>query len=101
MKKISNFLKKHRFIEEYPFGACYCGNGGKYFNVNRTHWFYCDDCKTMWCIGSNLFSGWRSESEKIWEDNKEKYKNYKEIKPVYNSLQRWLKKWVRFAKIAK
>jgi hypothetical protein len=45
----------------------------------------------MWCLGENLFSSWRSENKEIWEENKRKYQNYKEINPVYNSLQRWLK----------
>jgi hypothetical protein len=88
MKRILNFLIKHNFIEEYPFGVCRCGNEGAYFNVNRTHWFYCNDCKTRWLVGSNLFSSWREETEKDWEKNVEEYGSYKEIKPAYNSFDR-------------
>jgi len=39
------------------FGGCpECGGTHGYLNVNRNHWFVCDDHKTAWFIGSNIFS---------------------------------------------
>jgi len=35
-------------------------------NIERDHWYYCDEHKTKWCVGSNLFSVWRQESEADW-----------------------------------
>lgn len=33
------------------------------YNVGRGHWYYCKPHKLTWCIGSNLFSGWRDQTE--------------------------------------
>jgi hypothetical protein len=50
-------------VESY-FGGCpECGKTDGYANVGRSHWFFCKPHKTKWCIGSNLFSGWRSQTE--------------------------------------
>ena len=95
--RLRNFFRKH-ILREYYFGACHCGNEGRYFNVSRTHWFYCDDCKTRWSVGCNLFSSWREETAKDWEKNIEKYGGYREIKPAYNFFDRIWERWVRFVK---
>jgi small GTP-binding protein len=60
-----------------PFGTCLCGREGKYFNIGKGHWFYCDKCKTKWLAGINLFSSWMEENNKVWEENSKKYKDYK------------------------
>jgi hypothetical protein len=50
--------------DDEHFGACpVCGQGGRYLNVGRGHWFYCSDHKISWFAGSNLFSSWRHETE--------------------------------------
>jgi hypothetical protein len=55
-----------------PLGCCpICGFSGLYCNVSRTHWFYCPEHKLSWCAGSNLFSGWRYETEELWRKNAE------------------------------
>jgi len=86
--KIRNYLYEIGLIQQYYFGACYCGKTSGYFNIGRNHWFCCNDCKTRWCIGNNLFSSWRSESEDEWKENIERYKDYKEIEPLNDSLER-------------
>ena len=64
----------------YYFGACECGLPAyRMFNYGRAHWYYCDDCKTRWCVGENLFSGWRDESEEDWERNRERFEDYRTI----------------------
>jgi hypothetical protein len=50
-------------VESY-FGGCpQCGKDDGYTNVGRSHWFFCKAHKTKWCIGANLFSSWRDETE--------------------------------------
>lgn len=39
----------------------------------------CDPCKTRWWFGENLISSWKHETEAIWAENVEKYRDYKEI----------------------
>jgi len=49
---------------KHYFGACpVCGESDGCLNLGRDHWFYCDQHRTRWWIGSNLFSGWRDEDE--------------------------------------
>lgn len=56
--------------EYKPFGRCpVCGDQGCYLNVRRHHYFYCDEHKTVWLAGINLFSSWRDESSDLWERN--------------------------------
>jgi hypothetical protein len=46
------------------FGTCpHCHDCGGYINVGRSHWFFCDEHKVRWLIGSNLFSCWRYQTE--------------------------------------
>lgn len=49
---------------EHYFGGCpECGDTDGYTNVGRGHWFYCNSHRAKWCIGSNLFSSWKDETE--------------------------------------
>ncbi len=54
-----------------------------YINLGRNHWFICDEHRTKWSIGSNLFSSWREETEEDWRRNEYKYAEYVQVKPVY------------------
>src|SRR5215472_15623133 len=50
-------------VENY-FGGCpQCGKYDGCANVRRSHWFFCKEHKTKWCVGSNLFSSWTEETE--------------------------------------
>lgn len=61
------------------FGGCpKCGRYHGMLNVERDHWCYCDTHMTRWCVGGNLFSGWRHENDAVWEQNKAKLLNYTE-----------------------
>jgi hypothetical protein len=45
--------------EDY-FGVCpICQRQNGYLNDGPDHWFVCNTHMTKWCVGSNLFSGWR------------------------------------------
>jgi hypothetical protein len=46
------------------FGGCpECGGMDGIINIGSSHWLRCDRHKVMWCVGSNLFSGWRDQTE--------------------------------------
>jgi hypothetical protein len=50
-------------VNDY-FGGCpHCGKADGCTNVGRSHWYFCKLHKTKWCIGANLFSSWRNETE--------------------------------------
>ena len=51
-------------------------------NIQSEHWFVCDRHKTTWCVGSNLFSGWRDEDEATWERNRLKLAEYMTVEPM-------------------
>ncbi len=68
------------------FGGCpVCGETTGNLNVGRDHWFICDKHRTKWCIGSNLFSSWRDETEAEWQRNAEKLAGYRAVNPIYKS----------------
>jgi hypothetical protein len=49
---------------EWNWGECpVCGTSEGHLNVGRSHWFYCKEHKVKWCIGWNLFSTWRDQTE--------------------------------------
>ncbi len=63
--------------EPSHFGGCpECGQDDGYMNVRQDHWCVCDEHKTKWWAGSNLFSCWREESEGIWKNNVKKLADY-------------------------
>lgn len=46
------------------FGTCPdCGEYNGYLNIGRVHWFYCDEHRTKWIGGSNLFDSWKQQSK--------------------------------------
>lgn len=81
--KLPNFLQP----KEYTFGACKkCHSEGIHFNIERLNMVACENCKTQWEIGSNLFSGWKNETEDIWNENTRKYGDYEMIEPIYYNV---------------
>ena len=69
--------------DEY-FGGCpECGNSDGYLNVGRNHWMTCDEHRTTWPIGANLFSSWHDETEADWQRNEAKLKTYRVVDPIY------------------
>lgn len=66
------------------FGGCpQCGGDNGYLNVGGNHWFVCNEHKTRWCVGWNLFSSWKDEDEACWAKNAEHLKEYADVKPIY------------------
>ena len=57
-------------VEDY-WGVCpICGRNNGFISIGRDHWVVCHTHRTKWCVGSNLFSGWRELSE---EDHRRNY----------------------------
>jgi hypothetical protein len=55
------------------FGLCpVCHKTDGYANAGKSHVFYCKEHKTCWCVGSNLFSSWREQTEeeqvRVWDE---------------------------------
>jgi hypothetical protein len=69
--------------EEY-FGGCpECGQTDGYLNLGRDHWFVCDQHRTKWWIGSNVFSCWRNETQEDWYRAAAKLSQHREVEPIY------------------
>ncbi len=52
------------------WGNCpQCGEEPGYVNIGKVHFMVCNGCRTHWCIGANLFSSWRDETEEDWAKN--------------------------------
>ena len=46
------------------FGVCpTCHRNNGYENVGPAHWFVCHRHRVRWCVGSNLFSSWREQTD--------------------------------------
>ena len=72
--------KKRELRDDNHFGNCsVCGEYDEVLNVNRNHHFVCHKHKKRWNVGSNLFSGWRDETEEIWKKNCKTLEHYEEI----------------------
>jgi hypothetical protein len=73
---VVQFRKKPRTEFDCPKCGC-CSNIA---NVGRVHWGLCKSCGIRWCIGENLFSGWREESEADWERNRRELAAYRQVR---------------------
>lgn len=86
MSNVIEFPKPHQ-LEHEPddhFGGCpECGGYDDVLNIGRDHWFLCSKHKTKWCFGSNIFSSWRDEDERVWRANWQRLEEYREVRPVY------------------
>jgi hypothetical protein len=43
------------------------------------HWFVCHEHKVMWTIGTNLFSGWRDETEAEQREKWRRIEDYEQV----------------------
>jgi hypothetical protein len=69
--------------EDY-FGVCpICRMQNGYLNDGRVHWFVCNTHMTKWCVGSNLFSSWRDETEEQHFAQVDKLTRYREVKEFH------------------
>ncbi len=70
-------------VDSY-WGLCTCGQpGNRWINVRGVHFVLCTVCKTGWCVGANLVSSWRDETEELWAANEKMLKEeYTRIEPL-------------------
>jgi hypothetical protein len=73
--------------DDDTFGVCpICHKYDGHANAGRSHRYYCKEHKTSWCIGSNLFSGWREQTEdeqrQIWDEIG--LNNFKDVEPYFH-----------------
>jgi hypothetical protein len=62
------------------FGLCpVCHGAPTCLNIGKDHWMVCHEHKVCWCVGSNLFSAWRHEDPKEWDDNAKLLRGYEEV----------------------
>jgi hypothetical protein len=58
------------------FGVCpRCKRNDGLLNVGHSHWFVCHEHRVTWCIGSNLFSGWRDHDEATFQKERSPAEN--------------------------
>jgi hypothetical protein len=68
------------------FGRCpHCKNNDGFYNVSRSHWFFCREHRVQWFVGSNLFSCWRKQTEgeqrQYYDANG--FGSYEEVEPFH------------------
>lgn len=64
------------------FGECpICHGNDGCRSIGADHWYFCDTHRTKWCIGSNLFSGWKSQTEEEFRQNAAHLVGYRAVKP--------------------
>ena len=68
---------------EYEGGCPECGKNSGMLNVERTHYCVCETHEVYWCVGGNLYSGWRRESEATWHKNAALLDTYREVEPIF------------------
>jgi hypothetical protein len=71
------------YDDDYFRNCPECGKNDGFINYGRDHYFLCHEHKTIWWIGSNLFSMWQEEDEGIWEDNRRRYGDYLDVTSVF------------------
>jgi hypothetical protein len=66
-------------VTDYCGGCPKCGRNDGQFNAGCAHWFVCHEHKVMWTIGTNLFSGWRDETEAEQREKWRRIEDYEEV----------------------
>lgn len=72
----------------HHFGVCpICHRTDGYMNVGNEHWFVCNEHKTKWVIGANLFSSCMDETPEQQRAEQEKigFAGYEKVEPHYDT----------------
>ncbi len=71
-------------------GNGYCPDCGReahrVLNIGRQHWSVCFECRNRWCLGENLFSGWKRESLGDWVANQLRIETFTVV-PIERTLR--------------
>lgn len=77
-------MKDKSFGSENYFGSCpECNGTHGYMNVSKVHFFVCDDHKTKWVAGVNLFSPHDDDNMETWVKNADLLATYRDVEPIY------------------
>jgi hypothetical protein len=82
--------KETTMVIEGYFGLCpTCKKTDGYVNVGRSHWFICEEHRVRWCIGANVFSSWRDETESEQQRHCKKigFDEFTDVKPFYPKIK--------------
>ena len=66
-------------VTDFCRGCPKCGRNDGQFNAGPAHWFVCHEHKVMWTFGTNLFSGWRDETEAEQREKWRRIEDYEEV----------------------
>jgi hypothetical protein len=75
------------------WGSCpECHGNNGYINNGNNHWFLCNEHKTKWCIGANLFSSCMSETLEQQRAEQEKigFDSYTAVEPYHAVSEPWV-----------
>jgi hypothetical protein len=68
---------------DYWGGCRRCGRHDGYLNDGPEHWFICRRHRVKWRVGSNLFSGWRDESDLDRARQRFELAQFREAEPLH------------------
>lgn len=60
-----------------------CLQPGYVRNIRQDNWAYCDEHKTKWLIGGNVYTDWQEETEAIWKENAAYLSELREVEPTF------------------
>lgn len=65
------------------WGGCpQCGKNDGCLSVGAVHWYVCHKHRTKWCVGENLFSGWREQTDQERRRNAAMLSTYRIVKSL-------------------
>ena len=73
----------NNIVVSHYFGGCpHCGNNDGYLNAGKTHVFFCNEHKTSWIVGFNIFSSWQTETEAEQREKFRRIEDYADVEPL-------------------
>jgi hypothetical protein len=82
--------KEKKMASAGYFGLCpICKKTDSYVNIGRSQWFFCEEHRVRWCIGSDVFSSWRYETESAQQSHCERigFDEFTDVEPFYPKIK--------------
>ena len=67
---------------DYWGGCPKCRKNDGCFSIGPEHWYVCHKHRTKWCVGENLFSGWREQTNQERSRNAVLLSTYRIVEPL-------------------
>jgi hypothetical protein len=77
---------------DHYFGECpICRRTNGCLHVGKSHWFFCDEHRVRWNVGSNLISSWRDQTEEEQRAiyNAKDFGSYRIVEPYFTPPMQW------------